>query len=370
MTRSTLLCPPIRQLAAFACLFVGCSGVRPDTGPETSAVAPRLTPKVYSRSDCVRSGLLHSDGSLWFPTNHEGVFRYAEGEFTQFTESDGLPGSYVSTVVEDQAGHLWFGMERGLCHYDGTRFTPVSIPWDGNEDLWGEGLNAHLVLCLHCDTRGQIWLGTWGNGVHRFDPSQPVGPGEYAFVSYLQERGAIYPDGDHRNAIQSISEDRDQNVWLTSMSHGGVSRFDGREFTHYQKESGLSDDMVFSSLFDRDGTLWLGMLGNLPGGLNRFDGDSFMHYGEEDGLSSDNIICLFEDRQGVLWLGSDRGELCLLNRDSEGEVTIAPFQFEGRTFEHIHFVVEDAAGGVWFGGRFGQLFRYDGATLVDHSSKR
>lgn len=263
---------------------------------------------------------------MWFGTNDEGVYRYDGRSFTHYTEQQGLSSNHVNAITHDGEGNLWFGTDDGLCRFDGAEFTHVPIPWDANEDLWGPGLNANLVLSLLCDRRGDIWLGTWGNGAHRFDPSRELGPGLYEFDSFLQDQGAVYDDGSHRNAIQDLLEDSNGDIWLTSMSHGGVSRFDGKTFAHFN---------------------------------------------EANGLSSNNVICIYEDRAGRLWLGSERGELCRLEptADPDEAPVIVPFTVDGRRFEKIRFITEDASGGVWFGGNYGQLFRYDGHELVDHTCK-
>lgn len=333
--------------------------------------------RIYRLQDTVKDGFLHSDGSLWFATNHEGVYRFQDGSFEHFDERDGLASDHVSAITEDDQGRLWFGTDSGLCRFDGSGFVRVPIPWDGNEDLWGPGLNANLILCLHCDRNGDIWFGTWGNGVHRFDPSSELEADDrdvahYAFTSFLQDRGAIYSDGSHRNAIQSISEDDDGKLWVTSMSHGGVSSFSGEAWTHFAIEDGLADDMVFSSHVDSNSDLWFGMLGNGKGGIDRFDGERFEHFTTADGMSSNNVIAILQDHTGTLWLGSQRGKLCVLEpaADPNAAPEIHAFTDSGRTFEHIHFFVEDGDGGVWFGGGYGQLFSYNDHTLTDFRQKR
>ena len=353
-------------------LLLACYGQGvPLLSPRKAAAAGDDEAKVYVLGDAVRCGHLHSDGSMWFGTNDEGVYRYDGRSFMHFTKQQGLSSNHVNAITHDREGNLWFGTDRGLCRFDGAEFTHVSIPWDGNEDLWGPGMNANLVLSLLCDRRGDVWIGTWGNGVHRFDPSCEVGPGRYEFASFLQDQGAVFDDGNHRNAIQNLLEDGDGDIWMMSMSHGGVSRFDGTDFENYARHNGLSDDMVFSACEDRAGNLWFGMLGNRDGGLDRFDGRTFAHFNEANGLSSNNVICIYEDRGGRLWLGSERGELCRLepNTDPDEAPVIVPFTVDGRRFEKIRFVTEDASGGVWFGGNYGQLYRYDGRELVDHTRK-
>lgn len=350
--------------------FHSCNVQESSQHPPANDPEPEvIVPKSYELSDAVRQGFLDRSGSLWFATNNEGVYRYDGTSFTHFSVQDGLCSNYVSCITEDDAGNLWFGTDKGLCRFDHKTFTQVPIPWDGNENLWGEGMNANLVLGIMKDQTGNIWFGTWGNGAHRFDPSKPTGSGTYEFTSFLQNRGSLYEDNLHRNVIQSILEDASGAIWFTSMSHGGVSRYQNETFTHFMPEDGLSDDMVFSSLQDRAGNIWLGMLGNRNGALDRYDGTSFTLFNEADGLCNSNVICMYEDRSGKLWLGSGRGELCIYDPKAS-EKKFTPFTTrDGQRFEHILFVTEDASGHIWFGGNYGRLFRYDGTTVTDFTQK-
>ncbi|WP_170110717.1 ligand-binding sensor domain-containing protein [Flavilitoribacter nigricans] len=364
-------CWILTGLFPISLLIFSCNGqAQSPSTTEPEPVSETKIPKYYELSDAVRCAFLDQDGIMWFGTNNEGLYRLEDSVFTQYTVEDGLCSNYISCIEADDRGDLWFGTDAGLCRYNGQTFTPVPIPWDGNEDLWGPGMNANLVLCLLNDQKGLLWLGTWGNGVHRFDPRRETDTGTYEFSSYLQDQGSLYEDSLHRNVIQSMLEDREGNIWLTSMSHGGVSRYDGKTFTQFTMEDGLSDDMVFSCLEDHEGNIWLGMLGNRAGTLQKYDGRSFTEFREVDGLCSRNIINMFEDRTGKLWLGSGRGELCIYNPNAAGELKFSAFtNADGKTFNKIRFITEDASGNIWFGGNYGQLYHYDGHTLNDFTQK-
>ena len=56
---------------------------------------------------------------------------------------------------------------------------------------------------------------------------------------------------------------------------GGVTKYDGRSFTHYSTPQGLSDNIVYRILEDKSGNLWFG---TRNGDLNKYDGKSFTHY--------------------------------------------------------------------------------------------
>lgn len=360
------------MLALLGTALASCrsDGTSPPTTMEASQVTP-TTKQHHAKNQSVRCGHLHRDGSMWFGSNDAGVYRYDGESFTNLRERDGMLSDRVDAITHDAAGNLWFGTDRGLCKYDGESFVAVPIPWDGNADLWGPGMNANLVLSLLCDRRGHIWFGTWGNGAHRFDPTKELSPGHYEFDSFLQHEGSTYGAGEHRNVVMSIVEDAAGGIWLTSMSHGGVQRFDGERFTSWSLDDGLSDDMVLSACVARSGDLWFGTLGNRRGGLDRFDGRSFAHFDESSGLSSNNIFAIHEDQDGVLWLASQRGVLCRLRHGATGtgEPSIEPFTVDGATFEDVLFVTEDATGAVWFGGGHRRLYRYSDGRLTDLSER-
>lgn len=309
-------------------------------------------------------GFLDNEGVLWFGSN-DGVYRYDGKTFTNFSTKDGLCDNQVFSIIEDQDGFLWFGTANGLCRYDRTSFLHVPIPWSDISSPWLDTvypiINPNQVMCMLQDKRGDIWLGTNGAGAYRYD-------GE-TFVSYLAGEGQEYEDGLYRNIIHSILEDSEGNIWFTSISHAGVSRFDGKTFTHYSVKDGLSDDMVRSSYQDRKGTIWFGThgkysnSGNRSGGLDYFDGKSFGQLSQKDGLLRGHVVSIYEDRNGFLWLGRSVGAMCVFDGN-----LFAPFAMEdGQSFDGVLFIIEDAEGDVWFGGKEGKLLRYDGESVDDFS---
>ena len=55
-----------------------------------------------------------SDGSLWIGYGGTGVGRLKEGRFTQFRSTQGIYDEYISQIIEDRHGRLWFAGNRGL----------------------------------------------------------------------------------------------------------------------------------------------------------------------------------------------------------------------------------------------------------------
>jgi len=102
--------------------------------------------------------------------------------------------------------------------------------------------------------------------------------------------------------VTSILQDRKGHLWFGT--DGGVSRYDGEEFTPFTTDHGLAHDTVTSILQDREGHLWFGTWG---GGVSRYDGKVFQRLDQQDGLAHDTVHHLLQDRQGDIWIATEGG---------------------------------------------------------------
>lgn len=321
----------------------------------------------------VYRGILDSEGNLWFITRHKGIYLYDGSSFTNFSTIDGLPNDNITSIMEDKDGLLWFGYSGGLCSYDRKTFTHVPIPYTDTTGVWLDKVypivNPNEVMSILQDKNGIFWLGTNGAGVYRYDRFAEEKGGK-KFTQYLSNVGMVYEDGMQHNIVLSISEDLSGNIWFTSLSHAGVSRYNGDTFTHFMPEDGLSDDFIRSSFVDKTGNVWIGTHGNRNGGLDRFDavpagrqGQTFTNYNKKDGLCSNNVQYIYQDKEGNLWLGSGRGNLCVYDGKTFKEFRTK----DGESFDGILCILEDVNGNIWFSGKNG-LWKVDGEDVIDMTS--
>ncbi|MEP7220135.1 MAG: two-component regulator propeller domain-containing protein, partial [Bacteroidota bacterium] len=77
-------------------------------------------------------------------------------------------------------------------------------------------------------------------------------------------------DGLAQSQVYAMCEDRRGNIWFGTRG-GGISRYDGVAFASYGEENGLVDNYVRAILEDRSGTLWIGT----DHGVSRYDGRRF-----------------------------------------------------------------------------------------------
>jgi signal transduction histidine kinase len=65
-------------------------------------------------SDWIRTLYLDAEDTLWIGTGGGGLSRFKEGRVATFTTREGLPDNTVSQILEDDAGNLWLGGDRGI----------------------------------------------------------------------------------------------------------------------------------------------------------------------------------------------------------------------------------------------------------------
>ncbi|HET7843424.1 MAG TPA: two-component regulator propeller domain-containing protein [Xanthomonadales bacterium] len=243
-------------------------------------------------------------GTVWIGTLNGGLHRLSRtsGRIAPFPVA--LADRDVRALLAPTDGTLWVGSRHGLDVLDRDRRPLRRFV----QDPFAPGsLRNDYVRAMLQDARGRIWIGTYGGGLHRWEP----------------EREAF-------------------SAW-----HNDPARADS-----------LSDDRVYCLLEDGDDALWVGTHG---GGLDRFDiaSGTFARYRHDPAvagsLPSDRVLALRRDLEGDLWVGSGSGlaRFAAATQRFEG---IA--QLEGST---VYSILVDARDRLWLSTNDG-LVRFDPKT--------
>lgn len=204
---------------------------------------------------------------------------------------------------------------------------------------------SHNVHCSLMDKLGNLWFGTTGDGVYRFDGK--------SFINFTTK------DGLKDNSVYSILEDKDGNIWFGSSA--GVSCYNGTTFTI--NPITITIDTGCSMLQDKSGIIWFGT----AKGVYCYNGKSFTHFLENDSIVNKNglhlkfIERMLEDKNGNIWFASGMGGgegVCRYDGKS-----IVSFKPNGDFW--VPYMLEDKTGNIWFSGRSHGYFRYDGKTFTD-----
>jgi ligand-binding sensor domain-containing protein/signal transduction histidine kinase len=277
--------------------------------------------------DRVWSLCASAEGGVWTAA-HFSLQRLKSEEVTRYTTEDGLHGSGVRAVLEDEQKILWIGTSRGIEQRDPLtgRFTEI---WRSNYS------ETDGVGCLFKDRTGVIWAGTISSGMVRLQNGQTT--------TYTTK------DGLPTNHVDFITEDQESNLWICT-GNGRLLRFRNGKFTQFGRKDGLSDDWAMCLREDHEGNLWVG---TAFGGLNRMQPRRILGYSVKDGLGNGNVWSICEGSNNNLWIGTDGG----LSRFSAGKFTNFPLGEDG-TSDIVKAVREDRTGTVWAGTRHAGLKRF------------
>ena len=253
--------------------------------------------------------------------------------FTNYNTEQGLALNSVACGYRDKSGNIWFGtLGGGVNRYDGKSFATFTTT---------QGLANNTVYSITEDKKGNLWFGTSGGGVSRYDGK--------SFVNFTRAQGLA------NNIVYCIMEDKRGNFWFGT--GGGVSYYDGKSFTNFSTTPGLANSTVKSIMEDNAGNLWFATNGS---GAIRYDGNTFVTFTVAQGLADNSVNSIIEDKKGNIWFGTNGGGVSRYDGKSFTSYTTD----QGLANNNILNVLEDKKGNIWFATDGGGVSRYDGKSFV------
>lgn len=203
-----------------------------------------------------------------------------------------------------------------------------------------QGLSHDDIVNFHEDHQGNMWIGSYGGGIMRFDGNN--------ITHYNKTPGGEIPE------TSQIIEDQDHNIWVATTK--GLYRFDGfNTFFYNATDGGLLHDALYSLQIDVSGNLWMSYWN---GGISMFDGRWFHHFSTQQGLSIETAQILQSDLAGNIWVSSLEDGLFLYK---DGSFWVYPIAELSENHPMIDIMV-DNDNHVWFSLYDIGVIKFDGET--------
>lgn len=121
------------------------------------------------------------------------------------------------------------------------------------------------------------------------------------------------------------------------------------KFRRLSTDDGLSHDVVYATVQDHRGFLWIGT----EGGIDRYDGTGFRHYGASSGLPEEDVSCIAVGPDGAIWVGTWGSGAARYDERTNRFVSLPPL-----SDTRVGAIQATSDGAVWIGTYFG-LNRFD-----------
>ena len=276
------------------------------------------------------------------------------------TDVNSLSHQRAYSLLEDSQGFLWVGTRNGLNRtrlsenlnqYANTahrfsRFSLADVDLRDEQKLTKDRRN--FIWTLFEDNSGQIWIGSRGGGLYRFESDS----NQLHYYQHLNsDRFSLSND-----IVLSITEDKQGQLWVGTFA-GGLNKLNlqSLHFKHYKRDPSIHNTLSSNSIramqIDNDNNLWIAT----DNGLNRFDqqNQSFKKYSNDlkdpTSLSGTILTDILVDSNNTLWVGTLSNGLNRYNRDTnnftrlEFNTTINKSLF-GSMVRHLY---EDSKNNLW-----------------------
>jgi two-component system, sensor histidine kinase ChiS len=306
-------------------------------------------------SDVVRTILEDRSGDLWVGTYNVGINYYdrSTAAITHYkasgVDNSSLSYNSVMSFSADGTGNYWIGtFAGGLNYFNRTTDQFTHFKHDPQNP---HSISTNTGIRTLVDTQGTLWAGTWGGGLNRLDNAD----GHFTRYTTIEPARPGITQSQYLNSpnVRALKEDRLGNLWLGTQG-GALNKFDRKTglFTHYMPDPNDEDailyDIIYTMFEDSRGRFWVGTQNSLE--LMDRESGKFKHFkkihNDPNGLSNSTIFSIFEDSKNRVWFGTSDG----LNQLQEDTFSFRHYGVrEGLNDTVIRSIIEGPDGQLWLG---------------------
>ena len=269
---------------------------------------PTLAEKYKSLNDNIVWAIYEDkDDNIWIGTHRGGIniWNRETKEFSYFHLGDSESEKHIKCITEDSYGNIWIGTySGGLFHYN---FKNKRLKKFERSKEDKNSINSNHIQSILVEGDSNLWVGTYG-GLNKLNLSKFYETGKAKFINYVYNPTESASLSDNR--VYVLYKDSMNNLWVGT-NGGGLNRFNrkSKSFTRYKSEKknkkSLSDDRILTIQETKNGNLIIGTFG---GGLNLYKKgeDDFERINEKISLNCSDIYGILSDEKGY-WISTNNG---------------------------------------------------------------
>lgn len=289
---------------------------------------------------------IQQKGKLTLATERKGLLQINKGSLHIYNYENYIQASAINQLFIDKSKQVWVASKKGISQFNDSRYNFVNAT---------NGLSDDKVLALATDNDNAVWVGTT-MGISRIvsdEEGKTIVEKIQALDKFTISCATKAPDGDiwfgtYGNGIIIFSSKTKTSVLITA------------------KEDQLANDNISNIFFTDNNTVYISTLG---GGLSKVHVELEekyklfkveKNYTEAQGLGSDYVYAAITDNSGKLFVATDGGGLQVLEKDKFINLT-KKFKFSSNT---IFSLCKDKYNNIWATSNANGILKYNGGSLV------
>ncbi len=237
----------------------------------------------------------------------------------------------INAMLLDKAGNIWCVTSKGISLVTAEFLDYITL-------FQPYALSAVTAMC--CDKNNVLWMAL-KNDVYCLDLNDEIKMLRKVF-HINAPISALYCSAD------------DNSLWMGTSGDGLWCKLPGNESFKKVNAPELAQESILSITFSKS-NLWVSGLNGVKEYIR--SGNSiklFKTYNKASGIGSDYIYQLFTDSKERVWMATDGAGVCLYDGVQ---------YYHWNTFKNpdntvVYTLTEDAAGGIWAGTLYKDLFRF------------
>ena len=267
----------------------------------TGELKRETLPEVMQKSIGETSLLADADGTLWiYSTREEYICRYIVGgrrvsEMVSLPHTSGASeNNAIRDMMDDQRGNIWIATDhKGLFVYNKNTGAITSLRHQRERQL---SLASDNVTCMTIDREGTIWVGHLKTG-----------------LSYTSDTNSMMqPHAQSAGDVLTMAYDTKGNLWMGTDGDGVYIELTNGSIV----KMALPNITVMSLISDGQGGMWAGTYNQ--GLYHLTDAAHWKRYAVDLGtFPTEYVWTLAADNQGRIWSSSPIGKTVIFDPKNE-----------------------------------------------------